>query len=114
MGLGALQKAVEEVTGPTSKSGCRVVADVKGKEVRVYDMPRWTYEYTELLQYLRPRARIHVYSSTQSLSGFLIHITEEPEPQYLWVRVACACVVPCAVLLWMVWHRCKTAPLPLS
>jgi hypothetical protein len=101
MGGTSLQKAVEEVTGPLKKSGCRVVADVK--EVYVYDMPRWTHETTELLQYLRPRARVHVYTSTQSLSGFLIHIMEEPEPPYVWARALCACAM--LLLMGFVWWR---------
>jgi hypothetical protein len=77
---------VEEVTGPSAKCGCRVMMDVKDQSVRVYDLHRWTYEYTELLQCLRPRARVTVHSSTQSLSGFLIYITETEPPRFMWLR----------------------------
>jgi hypothetical protein len=100
--LGALQKAVEEVTGPAHKSGCRVIVDAKDQSIRVYDLHRWTYEYTELLQFLRPHARVTVHSSSQSLSGFLIYITEANRPQYLWLRV-CAMGLVLGALVLMVW-----------
>ena len=90
--LGALQKAVEEVVGPSSKRGCRVIADVKDQSVRVYDLHRWTQEYSELLRCLNPQAKVNVHSSTQSLSGFLIYITEEEKPKYLWIRIFWVCL----------------------
>lgn len=98
--LSALQKAVEEVTGPMSKTGCRVILDVKDKAVRVYDLHRWTHEYTELLQYFRPCAEVTIHSSTQSLSGFLIYINEPERPQYIWLRFLCVVVVLCGLMIW--------------
>ena len=100
MTLGALQKAVEEVTGPSHKTGCRVIADVRDQSVRVHDLYKWTHEYTELLQYLHPHAKVHVQSSAQSLSGFMIYITEDEPPRYLWLRIAGLCVSLAGLIFW--------------
>lgn len=101
--LESLQKAVEEVTGPPSKVGCRVIADEREGSIRVYDLHRWTHECTELLRFLRPHARVSIQSSTQSLSGFLIRVTQEavqrPQDVKLHVLSACAMLLVC---LWWV------------